>query len=198
MHSNIMAGKSDYFFNKLLNAAEHDTFADYMAFNNSCQLNIDSDAVEAIITFCYTGTVELTVDNVDSVYDGANQLQIESLIILCCDMLEDTLDITNCIRYLDIADKQRLHGLKESALEIISEELPHINRLPEFYLLNGPQMSRLIELLSSSQNGIFDKLQESLNAAEKMFFSMHLFDGNDTQRAMRAAVRIVNHTSKII
>lgn len=187
MHSNIMAGKSDYFFNNLLNDIEHDTYSDYTAPDYSCQLKIDSEAVEVIITFCYTGAAELTIDNVESVLIGANVLQIDSLTLLCHEMLGQLLDVTNCIRVLEIGDKYEIGTLKENALAIISEELPHINRLPEFYHLNGSQMFWLIELLSNSQDGIFDDLLNSLNHAENIFPS-HLLGVNDTQDVIRAAV----------
>lgn len=183
-----MAGKSDYFFNNLLNGNELDTGTEYIDDVNSCQLNIDSDAVEVIITFCYSGAAELTIDNVENVLDGAKELLIDSLVLLCAEMLENMLDIKNCIQLLKIADKQELIYLKRNALAIICEELPHINRLPEFYHLNGSEMFWLIELLSNSQDGIFDDLIKSLNEAEKAFASLHLIAGSDTKMAIRAAV----------
>lgn len=187
MHSNIMAGKSDYFFNNLLNDVEHDKLSESMASINSCRLNIDSEAVDVIITFCYTGAAELTVDNVESVLIGARELHIDSLALLCGEMLEKLLDMTNCIRFLEIAAKHDIDMLKENALSIITDELPHINRLPEFYLLNGSQMLWLIELLSKSQDGVFDDLLKSLNDAENAF-PAHLLAGTDALAAVRAAV----------
>lgn len=182
-----MAGKSDYFFNNLLNGVEHDKFTDYTTLSNSCQLNIDSEAVDVIITFCYTGAAELTIDNVESVLIGARTLEIDSLYSLCGEMLEELLDMTNCIRLLEIADKHDIEIVKENALAIISEELPHINRLPEFYHLNGSQMFWLIELLSNRKNGIFDDLLKSLNDAEGVFPNYFIAD-TDTHVAIRAAV----------
>lgn len=189
-----MAGKSDYFFNNLLNGVEHDTFSDYTASDNSCQLNIDSEAVDVIITFCYTGAAELTIDNVENVLIGAKKLKIESLSVLCDEMFGELLDLTNCIRFLEIADKYEINILKENALAIISDELPHINRLPEFYHLNGSQMFWLIELLSTSQNGIFDDLLKSLDDAENVF-PAHLLTATDTHAAIRAAV---SHLTELI
>lgn len=182
-----MAGKSDYYFNNLLNGVEHDKFSDYTALDNSCQLNIVSEAVDVIITFCYTGAAELTIDNVENVLIGARKLQIDSLALLCDEMFEQLLDVTNCVRFLEIADKHEIESLKANALAIITEELPHINRLPEFYHLNGSQMFWLIELLSNSQDGIFDDLLKSLNEAENMF-PIHRLADTDAYSAIRAAV----------
>lgn len=41
------------------------------------------------------------------------------------------------------------------ALESVSEEIPEINKLPEFYLMNGLQMLLSIQLISDDENGIF-------------------------------------------
>ncbi|XP_031629439.1 uncharacterized protein LOC116344811 [Contarinia nasturtii] len=195
VHSNIMAGKSDYFFNTLLNAVnnesenvtdEHNSFLQCTTLDIVCQLSIDSLALEMIITFCYSGAIELTVDNVESMLIGARELAIDSLTLLCSKMLGDILDRNNCIQILEIADKQEIDTLREKSITVISAELPNISRLPEFYLLNGYQMYWLIELLSNSQNGIFDDLLKSLNDAESSL-PHYLFDGTDTHAAVRAA-----------
>lgn len=192
-----MAGKSDYFFNNLLSVnnenatnADNNTFLQYASIYNMCQVSIDSVALEMIITFCYSGAIELTVDNVESMLIGARELLIDSLTALCNELLTTELDRNNCIQILEIADKQEMDELREKALTVISAELPHINKLPEFYLLNGYQMYWLIETLSNSHDGVFDDLLKSLNDAESSL-PCCLFDGTtDTHAAIRAAVSI--------
>lgn len=183
MHIMIIAGKSNYFWCNLFNGDDH-------ARANSYKLNIDSKALELIISFCYTGCVELTVDNVESVLLGAKELQMDSLISVCTEMLEDILNIDNCVHILEIADKQELDSIKQNAIALIAEELPHIDRLPEFFLLNGSQMFWLIQLLSNSQDGIFDELLQSLDSVESTFAWMKpdVLTDSDTQSAIRAAV----------
>lgn len=60
-----------------------------------CQLNVDAEALEMIVTFCYSSAVELAIDNVEGVLTGASELQIESLLMACVEMLENTLDDNN-------------------------------------------------------------------------------------------------------
>lgn len=183
-----MAGTSDYFFNNLVNVGEHDTHAGH-ASDNACQLNIDSEAVEMIVTFCYSGSVELTAETVEDVLTGAKALKIASLAIRCGEMLQDILDVTNCIRLLEIADKFELGALKDAALEILADEIHQINKLPEFRQLSGSQMLWLVELLSNCQDGIFDELLQSLNSNENAFSSMKTGD-SEAQSAIRAAVSV--------
>lgn len=186
MHSVIMAGTSEYYFNNLLNADEHDNPDEYTTLDNPYRLNIDSEALEMIITFCYSGGVELTVDNVESVLAGAKELQIDSLVLLCGDMLEDTLSINNCIQYLQIADKYDLDVLKGNALAIISDVLPHVNELPEFFHISGAQIIWLLEQLANSHDDMLGNLLNSIHQVESTFAALNL-DG-DSQSVFRAAV----------
>lgn len=185
-----MSGSSDYFFNNLLNANDRSTSHESTASKtNSCQLSsCDAAGLEMIITFCYTGAIELTVDNVENVLAGAKELQIESLIFVCCQMLEETLDMTNCIRLLQIADKNDLESLRTLALELVSEEWPQINKLPEFYSMDGAQMLWFIQLLSSGQDEIFNTLLGSIAAAERTFSALTPAVSDDMRSAFRAAV----------
>lgn len=180
MHSVIMSGTCDYFFNNILNANDSS--------NKMCKLKVDSAALEMIITFCYSGAIELNVDNVENILAGAKELQVESLILVCNDMLEDLLDMNNCIRLLEIADRNDLESLRTLALDVILEEMPQIDKLPEFYLMNGTQMLWLIELLSSDANGVFGTLLSSIYAAENSFSALKPVFNADMQSAFRAAV----------
>lgn len=47
---------------------------------------------------------------------GAKELQIESLTFFCDDMFEELLHMTNCIRFLEIADKHEIDNHKRNAL----------------------------------------------------------------------------------
>lgn len=173
-----MAGTSECFFSNLLNDNE-------TLFDDPCQLSIDSTVVELIITFCYSGTIEITGDNIKFVLAGATELKINSLISVCCEKLYEMLTVNNCVQILEIADKHGLQTLKANALAVISEVLPHVIELPEFFKLNCSQIFWLLEQLSN-HNGIFVNLLESLCEVERLFATSKTND--DTQSTFRAAV----------
>lgn len=189
-----MSGTSDYFFNNLVNANGCNSPSDSIdSSNNQCQLNIDSLALEMIITFCYSGAIELTVENVENVLIGAKELEIESLMLVCSEMLEEILDMNNCIRMLELADKNGLESLRALALELVFEEMPQIDKLPEFYHMDGSQMLWLIELLSNIDDRIFGALLSSIYTAERSFSALKSVTLNaDMQSAFRAAVSDLN------
>lgn len=186
MHIIVMSGSSDYFFNNVLNANDKST--SILKINSLIPVEIDSVALEMIITFCYSGAIELTIDNVESVLGGANKLQIDSLISICRQWLEEALDINNCIRILEISDEHDLDSLHNLSLELIWEEWPQINKLPEFYHLDGSQMLWLIDLLSQDKDDIFRTLLASICAAENAFAALRPGLNDDMRSAFRAAV----------
>lgn len=182
-----MAGTSGYFYSNLLNVtSDKKTFAGCVLLDDPCQLSVDSTVVEQIITFCYSGTIEITVDNVEFILAGAAELEINSLMSVCCTKLDEMMSANNCIQLLEIADKHGLMTVKSNALAIISEVLPNVIQLPEFFKLNGSQIMWLLTQLSKSQHAIFGNLLASIREVESLFASSN---GNaDNQSIFRAAV----------
>lgn len=132
MHCIVMAGSSDYYYTNLLNSNDQNTLNGSVTVNVPHQLKMNAEAVEQIIAFCYTGAIELNIENIESVLTAAKELEIKPLKLICTDMLEKMLDTTNCIRFLEIACKHSLQIVKKKALEILSTELQFFNR-PETY-----------------------------------------------------------------
>lgn len=181
-----MSGTSDYFFKNVLNSENHNKLVEWPSFDSPYQLNIDSNTLEMIIKFCYSNTIEITADNVGDVLTGAKELIIDSLIPVCCEILEDQLDVNNCIRLLEIADKHNLVTLREKAIAIISEVLLNVRKLPEYFNLNNTQIHWLLEQLSISQNVIFSRLLDSLYEVERSFTTLKL--NAEAQSVFRTAV----------
>lgn len=177
----VMAGSSDYFFTALTTGGRHSE-------NLNQTFDVNSETVDMIVGYCYTGGIQLTIANVDNVLNGAKALQIESLIMNCCDMLGKELNSKNCIQFLEIADKHGLELLKDNSLAIISDELPFVNKLPEFYRLTSSQMRWLIKLLSANHE-VFANLLDLICSAEKTFSIVNPgFYDSGTQSAFCAAV----------
>ena len=58
---------------------------------------IDPVAMEIILNFMYTGTIEIDVENVQIVLAGASMLNMGSLRNVCSTFLQSQLDATNCL-----------------------------------------------------------------------------------------------------
>ena len=72
--------------------------------------DMDSSAVEAIIDFAYTATLNVTSRNVQTLLPVASILQINRVQRACCEFLEGQLDPSNCLGIHTFAE---IHGCQE-------------------------------------------------------------------------------------
>lgn len=86
----------------------------------------DGQTLQAIVNFCYSGYVELTQANVDKLIAAASKFQIDLLEEKCWLFRSDTLDASNAMNVLSIADKFSKPDLRERALTTICENLDNI------------------------------------------------------------------------
>ena len=87
--------------------------------------DIDPVVVQALVEFAYTGKVEITVDNVQSLLATACLVQFHEVKDLCCQFLETQLDPSNCLgirkfteahgctNFLDVVDNFVLENFRE-------------------------------------------------------------------------------------
>jgi hypothetical protein len=58
---------------------------------------IDPDAMDGLLDFMYRGSLEITIDNVQALLQGASLLSMVSLRNACSQFLQSQLDSSNCI-----------------------------------------------------------------------------------------------------
>jgi hypothetical protein len=61
----------------------------------SLQLEMERDALEALLTFAYTRQCSLTSENIVGVMEAATTCQMTSLLYYCCDYLTENLNHEN-------------------------------------------------------------------------------------------------------
>lgn len=86
---------------------------------------IAGDILETVITFCYTGTIELTDENVDGIVAAASLMRLACLEELCEEYLIRTLDRSNCLELLLLATQYRYNGLIERADILVMDSFQH-------------------------------------------------------------------------
>jgi len=102
-HRMVLASCSPYFY------------AMFTSFEESRQARItlqsvDARALELLIDYVYTATVEVNEDNVQVLLTAANLLQLTDVRDACCDFLQTQLDASNCLGIREFAD---LHACVE-------------------------------------------------------------------------------------
>lgn len=89
--------------------------------------SVDGPTLKAIIGYIYTGVVELSGDNVESVLSAASGMELVSLERQCEKYLDDNLTEENCAISLLLADKYYLNQLYGKALAFVCEHFEKIS-----------------------------------------------------------------------
>lgn len=80
-----------------------------------------SYGVESMINFCYSGSLEITLNNIDQLLHAATHLQIPTAIDLCSKFLLQSCSIENCIDIYKIADLYSLNHVLDIVRLFISK-----------------------------------------------------------------------------
>ena len=128
-------------------------------------LGFDEDAITSLVRFAYSGTVEITKDNVQFLLEVANYLGIEFVQKECIRFLEENLNKNNCLSALQIADMFTFgpfEYLREEAKLVAVRYFTEICMMQDF--LNLPY-HLLTEILS--EESICVVVEDLIPSAEK-------------------------------
>lgn len=76
---------------------------------------VDEESMEAIVNFCYTGEIDVTIDGVYQLVAAANLLQMDELRDICCQYLKLQLTPENCISTRCFADTHGFQSLLQAS-----------------------------------------------------------------------------------
>ncbi|KAH8246497.1 hypothetical protein KR038_005803 [Drosophila bunnanda] len=136
-HRMVLASCSPYFY------------AMFTGFEESRQTRItlqsvDARALELLIDYVYTATVEVNEDNVQVLLTAANLLQLNDVRDACCDFLQTQLDASNCLGIREFADLHACVELLNYAETYIEKHFNEVIQFDEFLNLSHEQVISLI------------------------------------------------------
>ena len=148
---------------------------------------IGAEALGQVLEFVYTGSLELSPTNIQSVLACASQLQVQSVVSLCSRYLHTNLDLDNCGDILTLADTFSLPKLKHNVLRFISENLKQFSSRCEFLSLEPGQLSSLLnsnfpvnitesEVLTATASWLEHDLAARLAFSDQMVAAVRLAD----------------------
>ncbi|KAL5014948.1 hypothetical protein ScPMuIL_009218 [Solemya velum] len=111
---------------------------------------IEPSTMNQLLDFMYTSTIEITVENVQSVLQGASLLGLLHLRTLCSNFLQTQLTASNCLGIKYFADMYMCKELESAAQHFIHQNFLEVVHTEEFLQLSE---EGLLVLLKS------DKLQ---------------------------------------
>jgi kelch-like protein 2/3 len=115
---------------------------------------VEPSAIEQLISFVYTGKIEVGEENVQSLLPPANLLQLIEVRDICCDFLKDQLHPTNCLGIKAFADIHSCPDLLSEAQSFAQKHFSKVMESEEFYALTHQSV---IELISSTELGILSE-----------------------------------------
>ncbi|XP_071637015.1 kelch-like protein 5 isoform X1 [Temnothorax longispinosus] len=108
-------------------------------------MNVDGDALWALVLYCYTGCIELQEDSVETLLVTACLLQMNPVIKACCQFLVKQLHPSNCLGIRMFADTQGCSELVEYAHAYTTKHFIEVTKNEEFLLLSANEVSKLLE-----------------------------------------------------
>lgn len=122
---------------------------------------ITGNILETVIMFCYTGTIQLTNENVDEIVAAASLMRLVCLENLCEEYLIRTLDRSNCLNLWLLASQYNYDKLIVKADTMVMDNFQHFIRGDEFLQVRVEALEMLLKndnIFVYSEDVIFDAI----------------------------------------
>uniref|UniRef100_A0A182UFW4 Kelch-like protein diablo n=1 Tax=Anopheles melas TaxID=34690 RepID=A0A182UFW4_9DIPT len=134
--------------------------------------DIDENAMELLIDFCYTSHIVVEESNVQPLLPAACLLQLAEIQDICCEFLKRQLDPENCLGIRAFADTHSCRELLRIADKFTQHNFQEVMESEEFMLLPVGQLVDIIcsdELNVRSEEQVFNAVMAWLkyNVADR-------------------------------
>ena len=144
-HKTIIAACSPYFASMFMSNLKE-------SYQNVIELkNITFHSLKTLISFCYTGCLEVPVENTFDLLMAADMLQFSVIKESTSAFISSKVTPSNCIEISVFADVHNCKALKEYAQTFARENFRHVSRSEAF---READLSQVCMLLSSGSLGI--------------------------------------------
>ncbi|XP_042621609.1 kelch-like protein 35 [Cyprinus carpio] len=106
---------------------------------------ISSTAMDNLLDFMYEGRLKLDEENVESVFQAADQLDVPVLSRACVQFLQERVSHANCLGLMDFASLYVLQPLQEQCQTLLYQDFQEVLQHDEFL---GLPKARVLELLA--------------------------------------------------
>ena len=106
--------------------------------------NMNAEVLSSLVDFAYTGSIAITVDNVQEVLSAASLLQISQVQDLCCAFLKKQLDASNCLGIKSFAEANGCSQLTDVINSFARQHFQEVALGSEFLNNNWEGIASLI------------------------------------------------------
>lgn len=154
-HRVVLAAASSY-FNAMFTGDLKESRQDKVAL-----FGVEFSALEDLVNFCYTGRIEINVDNVQNLLSASSLLQLASVKQACVEFLHRVLHPTNCLGIRSFADTYSCVDLVEAADVFAVKNFSEVARSEEFLTLSPEEVVEMIsreELNVRTEEEVFEAI----------------------------------------
>ncbi|KAI0228478.1 Kelch-like protein 21 [Lamellibrachia satsuma] len=146
-HRIVLEAASDYFKAMFRCGLEESMSA-------TVPLTMEPEILTSIVDYMYTGEIELTVDNVESLVKAGDLLQLGCLKARCADFMASQVELHNCIEFYRFALLYRLDQLQKVTKQFVYAEFKTVALIAEFKELS---CGELIEFIKDDDVNVEDE-----------------------------------------
>ncbi|XP_065120830.1 kelch-like protein 24 [Paramisgurnus dabryanus] len=117
---------------------------------------ISRRTMEHLLNFMYEGKLSLDEENVQSIYQAADRLDVPALAVACVQFLEKSVNPANCISIMDLADSYSLWPLQERCLNLLYNNSEQVFKHEEFL---SSCKARVLELLTCEELQVTEEVR---------------------------------------
>ncbi|EDV90891.1 GH23596 [Drosophila grimshawi] len=137
-HRLVLSASSEYFLamfaGSLRESKEHEVTLG----------EVHGDALQLLVQHCYTGSIELHKDTVETLLTTAKMLQLTSVVTACCNFLARRLHTSNCLGFAFLAELYSCTELLRVAQAYTCQHFMKVCHDQEFFQLNANQLGKLL------------------------------------------------------
>ncbi len=138
-HKFLLAAASGYFYNRLVVEPE-------VIEHNLLEVeDVSFLALKIIVSYIYTGCINITVENARDVFPVLKMLGVKSACEVCEQFLVDAVNPANCIGLYRMATEQKAKLLKVKAEKVMMDKFQEVISYPEFQNLTVPELEQYIQ-----------------------------------------------------
>ncbi len=138
-HKFLLAAASEYFYNKLVAASD-------AVDHNLLEIEgISFVTLKIIVSYLYTGNINITLENAGDVISFCKTLKLSSAYDTCEAFLKEQANPANCIGLHRMAIRNNVKELKEKAREVMTNDFKDVVSGPEFLNMSADEVEKYIQ-----------------------------------------------------
>ncbi|XP_078597458.1 kelch repeat and BTB domain-containing protein 12-like [Branchiostoma floridae x Branchiostoma japonicum] len=106
--------------------------------------DMDADVFEEILSYIYSGTLHVSLDKVQPLYQAADLLQLDYVRDTCSSYMAMNVDCSNCVDMYQFADFFSIDKVQNRSLHFICRFFSEVSHTEEFYSLSANQLTEII------------------------------------------------------